>query len=85
MLNGSDPFQNGSKHDFSRLLFMIKDIHVNNLPALSKRVIFLIELLYIVHCYILFILFIFYTLSGRTGIALVWHSEGRTIEALSVQ
>ena len=26
-----------------------------------------------------------YTLSGRTGSALVWHSEGRTIEALSVQ
>ena len=24
-----------------------------------------------------------YTLSGRTGSALVWHSEGRTIEALS--
>ena len=28
---------------------------------------------------------IMYTLSGRTGSALVWHSEGRTIEALSVQ
>ena len=26
-----------------------------------------------------------YTLSGHTGSALVWHSEGRTIEALSVQ
>ena len=26
-----------------------------------------------------------HTLSGRTGSALVWHSEGRTIEALSVQ
>ena len=25
------------------------------------------------------------TLSGRTGSVLVWHSEGRTIEALSVQ
>ena len=25
------------------------------------------------------------TLSGRTGSALAWHSEGRTIEALSVQ
>ena len=25
------------------------------------------------------------TLSGRTGSALVWHSEGRTIEARSVQ
>ena len=25
-----------------------------------------------------------YTLSGRTGSALVWHSEGHTIEALSV-
>ena len=31
---------------------------------------------YIIYCY---------TLSGRTGNALVWHSEGRTIEALSVQ
>ena len=27
----------------------------------------------------------FYTLSARTGNALVWHSEGSTIEALSVQ
>ena len=27
----------------------------------------------------------FHTLSGRTGSSLVWHSEGRTIEALSVQ
>ena len=26
-----------------------------------------------------------YTLSGRTGNASVWHSEGRTIDALSVQ
>ena len=26
-----------------------------------------------------------YTLSGRTGSALIWHSEGNTIEALSVQ
>ena len=29
--------------------------------------------------------FCVHTLSGRTGSALVWHSEGRTIEALSVQ
>ena len=28
---------------------------------------------------------IVYTLSGRTGSALVWHPEGRTIEADSVQ
>ena len=27
----------------------------------------------------------FHTLSGRTGSALVWHSEGRTIEADSMQ
>ena len=34
---------------------------------------------------ILYTVYSIYTLSGRTGSSLVWHSEGHTIEALSVQ
>ena len=41
--------------------------------------------LFTVFIYLVFTVFSIYTLSGRTGSALVWHSEGRTIEALSVQ